>query len=197
MQLATPRLLRPIYSESSLADVISRQASALVDKAGLPLGGVAGDDGADLAVGDAEGLGVDELAADEVGVGGQLLAERAEEAPARAVLEEEAGVGGHDEGRVQREHLVDDVVTVAVAGHGARVPALVEVVGGAGRQAGDGLRQLLQVHGVELQRGLDNLTLVRLLRPLCSLLGVVERRGRGDEAGDKSDEEGGLHGGGK
>lgn len=100
----------------SLADIISRQLAALVQEAGLPLGRVGADDSAALAAGDAERLGGDELVGDEVGVGGQLLAERAEEAPARAELEQQARVGRDDERRVQREHLVDDGVAVAVLG---------------------------------------------------------------------------------
>lgn len=43
--------------QANLADVVVRQASTLVDEAGLPLRRVLAYNGADLAVGNAERLG--------------------------------------------------------------------------------------------------------------------------------------------
>ncbi len=86
-----------------------------MDKAGLPLRRVLADDSACRTPADADRLGRRQLGADEVGVGAEPLAQRAEEAPARVVLEEEACARSNHHALVGGEHITYD--NFAVAGH--------------------------------------------------------------------------------
>ena len=83
-----------------------------MDEARLPLRCVLADNSARGTAADAEALRRRQLVADEVGVGAEALAQRAEEAPASVVLKEEAGAGSDYYGLVGGEDVRYDRLAV-------------------------------------------------------------------------------------
>jgi len=144
---------------AALTHIIRRQPVTNPDEPGIPLWRILSDDGASVSIRHAKRLGRVQLVADEVGGGGEGLAERAEEALAALVDECQAGVGVDHESVVCVHDLVDYDLAVCVCWCGTlweplewgRLDdVLVPVNRGQGSQPGTYSSALVKVCGCHL-----------------------------------------------
>ncbi len=103
-------------SSNTSAHIVVRKATSRAHKADLVLRGTVPNNGTGLATRHTEGVDVVELGADEVGRGCQCGAERAEEAQAGPVGEDQAGAWGHDEIIACGQDVADNDTTVGTDG---------------------------------------------------------------------------------
>ncbi|KAK5636481.1 hypothetical protein RRF57_012193 [Xylaria bambusicola] len=112
LSASTIRHQKPGYPLADIARIV-RKRGIRTDEASLPLRCALADNGTCSTPGDTERVSCCQLIADEVGAGAESLAQRAEEAPARVELEEEAYARRDHQVLVSGEYIIDDRLAVA------------------------------------------------------------------------------------